>query len=200
MESSSFESKGFIATRRLAYAPDPERAVLVLVDIQERLVAAIPEASGVALVRNAATLAAAAREFGFPVLASEQYPRGLGPTVAALKEALPDVEPVVKLVFNGCSVPEFSDRLAATQARDVILCGIEAHVCVLQTAFGLLEGGYRVFVAADACASRTKDNWKASLHLMREAGMTVGTTEIFLFGMLKAAGTDRFKKLTQMVK
>lgn len=181
------------------FTPDPKRAVLALVDIQERLLTAIPAVTSAALTRAAAALIGAAHEFGFPVLLTEQYPRGLGPTATGLRSLLPDTPVIEKLVFNACAVPEFQNRLGDSP-QDVILCGIEAHVCVLQTAFALQQAGHRVFIAADAVASRKKLDWKIGLDLMRQSGMVIGTSEIFLFGMLEAAGTDRFKKLSALVK
>lgn len=182
------------------FAPDPACALLLLVDIQERLVSAVPPEIGPQVVRNAGILTAAAREFNFPVMVSEQYPRGLGPTVEPLRQALPDCEPIEKVEFNCCKVPGFVEKLAATGARDIILCGIEAHVCVLQTAFGLHELNYRVFVAADGAASLHKQDWKSGMTLMQQAGIVVATTQIYLFGMIRAAGSDRFKRLAALVK
>jgi len=84
--------------------------------------------------------------------------------------------------------------------RGVIICGIETHVCVLQTALDLLQSGRRVYVAADACASRTKQNWRLGLDLMRQAGAVIGSTEMLVFGLLRTAGTDQFKRISQLVK
>jgi len=184
----------------LPYPADPARSALLVIDIQERLTAAVPVEDAERVVRGASVLAAAAQEFGFPILHTEQYPRGLGPTVEPLRAALPGLTPFEKTVFNCCAAPGFSARLAETGASDVIVCGIEAHVCVLQTAFALQNAGYRVFVAADAVASRARLNWELSLDLMARAGMTVGTTEVFLFGLLGGAGSERFKRLSALVK
>ncbi len=181
------------------FAPDPARTVLALVDIQERLLAAIPTPTRDALIKAAAALTTTAQEFGFPVLLTEQYPRGLGPTAPDLRALLPGVSAIEKVVFNAYAVPAFQHPLS-DGPKDIILCGIEAHVCVLQTAFALHQAGHRVLIAADAVASRKKLDWKIGLDLMKQAGMTIGTSEIFLFGMLEAAGTDRFKRLSALVK
>jgi nicotinamidase-related amidase len=181
--------------------PDPGRAALLVVDVQERLVAAMPGEVGQRVVRNAAVLLRTAAEFGMPALASEQYPRGLGPTVAEIQAALPEgVSPVEKVAFSCCAAPTFRPLLEALGQRDLILCGIEAHVCVLQTALNLLQSGRRVYVAADATCSRHKQNWRTGLDLMRRAGAVIGTTEIFVFALLGEAGTERFKRISGLVK
>jgi len=181
--------------------PDPANCALLIVDIQERLAAAMPGEVGARVVRNAAILLHTAAEFHIPVLISEQYPRGLGPTVAEIRAALPqDTEPVEKTAFSCCAVPAFQPLLEKTGQRDIILCGIETHVCVLQTALDLLQAGRRVYIAADATCSRHKQNWRAGLDLMRQAGAVIGTVEIFAFGMVGGAGTDQFKRISSLVK
>jgi len=184
------------------YSVHENDCILALVDFQERLVSAMPEGVGEKLVRNACILAQAARECGIPVLLTEQYPRGLGKTVSELSAALgEEIQPIEKVDFNCCRVPGFTDLLQkAAPRRQVILCGIESHVCVLQSALGLMEAGYNVFVAADAVGSRTKLNWSLSLDWMRQAGAMVGSCEIFLFQWLRAAGSERFKLLSKLVK
>jgi nicotinamidase-related amidase len=184
------------------YRVHEDECILALVDFQERLAPAMPEGVGEKLVRNACTLAQAAREFGIPVILTEQYPRGLGKTVPELMEALGgDVQALEKVEFNCCRVTGVMDALQkAAPRRQVVLCGIESHVCVLQSALGLMEAGYEVFVAADAVGSRSKLNWKLSLELLRQAGVVVGSCEIFLFQWLQAAGSERFKRLSKLVK
>lgn len=181
--------------------PDPDRCALLVVDIQERLAAAMPDNVVSHVIHNTTILLQTASEFGLPVLISEQYPRGLGPTVAEVKAALPGgVAPIEKVAFSCCAAPAFQPLLAALGQRDIILCGIETHVCILQTALDLLEAGRRVYVAADATCSRHKHNWQAGLNLLRQAGAVIGTTEIFAFAMLREAGTDRFKRISRLVK
>jgi isochorismate hydrolase len=151
-------------------------------------------------LRNAGILAKAAQEFGYPVILLEQYPQGLRRTVPELAELLPGVRPIEKVAFNCCEVPDFMDSLKTLGRRDVILCGMESHICILQTSFGLLERDYRVFIAADAVCSRAKHNWRFSLEVMRQVGAMIGTTEMLLFLMNNTAGTERFTKLSRMVR
>ncbi len=182
------------------FIPDPNQVVLVFIDFQERLVAAMPEEVRSRVVRNATILAQAAREFEYPQVLLEQYPQGLRRTVPELAEHLPGVLLIEKVAFNCCDVPDFMAALETVGRRDVILSGMESHICILQTSFGLLERGFRVFIAADAVCSRSKHNWEFSLEVMRQAGAMIGTTEMLLFLMNNTAGTERFTKLSRMVR
>lgn len=177
------------------------QAVLAIVDIQERLLGALAEERRTSVVERALIAADTAQVLDVPVLVSEQYPKGLGPTVAAIRERLADsFTPIEKLAFSCGRSPEFREALERTGRRDVILCGVETHVCVLQTALDLLNDGYRVFIAADAVASRRDFDRDTALALLRQAGATIGTTEMFAFQMLERAGTDEFKKVSKIVK
>ena len=139
------------------YKPDPQQAVLVIIDIQEKLFGAMPPKAQESVKRGAGMLIQAAAEFDMPLILLEQYPRGLGRTIPALSELLGEaVSPLEKLVFNALEAPGFRQRLEETGRREVILCGMEGHICVLQTALALVRAGYRVFVAADAVSSRSK--------------------------------------------
>lgn len=176
-------------------------AVLAVVDVQERLLAAFPEPVRSAVVKHVSTLVEGANVLGVPTIVTEQYPKGLGPTVAEIRDRLGAAfAPVEKIVFSCGRSPEFRAALDATGRRDVVLCGVESHVCVLQTAVDLLTDGYRVFVPADAVGSRRDLDWERALALMDKAGVTVGTTEIFLFQLLERAGTDEFKQISKLVK
>jgi nicotinamidase-related amidase len=181
--------------------PDPSRCALLVIDAQERLAAAMPENIIPGVLRNMGILIQAASEFGLPVLLSEQYPKGLGPTAEEIRCMLPEeLTPRAKLSFSCCREPAFQPDLEAVSDHDLILCGIETHVCVLQTALDLLGQGRRIYIAADACCSRTRLNWQLGLDLMREAGAVIGTTEIIVFGLLRAAGTDSFKRISKLVR
>ncbi|RPJ39304.1 MAG: isochorismatase family protein [Chloroflexi bacterium] len=185
--------------------PKRENTLLLVVDVQERLMAAMPEQVAGNVLRNIRILVETAGEFGLPVLATEQYPKGLGLTVAELRAALPgETRPFEKLAFSCCREPAFplSANLAGSRfsGYSVILCGAETHVCVLQTALDLLAVGLRVFVAADAVCSRVKLNWKLGLDLMHLAVAVIGSTEIFAFGLLGAAVTEQFKRISRLVK
>jgi nicotinamidase-related amidase len=180
--------------------PDPQKAALLVVDIQEKLSAVMQPDVLDRVVRNTGILAAAATEFGFPILMTQQYTRGLGETLASVRESIGATPSVEKNTFSCCLEPNFQQVIEDSSAQDIILCGMETHVCVLQTAFDLMDGGYRVFAPADALCSRTKQNWQIGLNLMQHAGVVVGSTELFVFQMLREAGTERFKKLSRMMR
>lgn len=181
--------------------PKPDRFAVLVIDIQERLAAVMPSEEMNAAIRNSVILMETAKEFGMPIIVSEQYPKGLGPSVEPICAALPEgYQPVPKVVFSCCRVPELQQTFDQLGGYDLIVCGIEAHVCVLQTTLDLLRQGRRVFVAADAICSRYLHNRQLALDLMRPAGAVIGSTEIFAFGLLGAAGTDRFKRISNLVK
>jgi nicotinamidase-related amidase len=178
-----------------------ENTVLAVVDMQERLLNALQEGDRAAVVRNVAIAVEAAGVLGIPTLVTEQYPKGLGPTAVEIRARMgADFAPIEKLVFSCGRSPEFRAALDATGRRDVLICGIEAHVCVLQTVMDLTSGGYRVYVPADAVRSRRDLDWERGLALMDKAGATVGTTELFLFQLLERAGTDAFRRISTLVK
>ncbi len=181
--------------------PDQSRTALLVIDIQERLAPAMPHAVLASVLRNTRILIETACEFSLPILVTEQYPKGLGRTVPELTAVLPpESVPFEKVSFSCCAEPGFTPLLDSLGDRDIIVCGIETHVCVLQSTLDLLAAGRRVFVAADATCSRAKMNWRLGLDLMRQAGAGIGSTEIFAFALLRAAGTDRFKRISRLVK
>lgn len=183
------------------YLPRKENTALLVIDVQERLASVMPPDLLPTVVRNTRILIETAREFDLPVMVSEQYAKGLGPTVAEVRAVLPENEPPVdKICFSCCEVPAFSARLQELSGYSFILCGMEAHICVLQTALGLLERGHSVYVAADAVISRFDINRQTGLDVMRQAGAVIGTTEMFAFGLLGAAGSEAFKRISRLVK
>src|SRR5580765_1078724 len=143
-------------------------AGLLVVDIQERLLRAIFENERVG--ENSHRLIQAAVILNLPVLATEQYRKGLGPTLPALANAIPNFKPLEKVAFSACGAAGCLAQLNGAGISDVILCGIETHVCICQTCLDLLEQGFRVFVAADAVSSRTQENHFLGLERMRDAG------------------------------
>jgi len=174
------------------------RASLVVVDLQEQILPAIFEKERV--LQNILRLVHGARILQVPVLATEQYRKGLGPTVPEVAAAIPAFAPLQKLVFSACGAPGFIPALRRKKVPDVILCGIEAHVCVTQTCLDLLDKGFRVFVAADAVASRTPENYRAGLDRMSAAGAAIVSTEMVLFELLGQAGTAAFRQILALVK
>lgn len=173
-------------------------SVLVVVDIQERLAVVMSEREKV--VGNAVHLIEAAKLLSIPVILTEQYPKGLGPTVSEIREALPSYEPLEKLAFGCCGEPSFLRAIESKGKRKVILCGMETHVCVLQTCLGLLKGNYDVHVVRDAVCSRTKENFRIGSDLMRDAGAVITGTETVLFQLLEKAGTEEFRAISKRIK
>ena len=169
-------------------------STLLLVDIQARLMPAIDQ--GDAIVENARRLRNAASLLGVPALLTEQNPRGLGPTVPAL--ATPDAEIVPKMTFDAVRAPGLLERLAPTHA--VVVGGCEAHVCVLQTALGLIDRGRQVFVVQDAVGSRRAENKAAALQRLAHHGVELVTTEMVIFEWLESAEHPRFRKAIALIK
>jgi len=178
---------------------DASRTALVVVDVQERLAAAMPPDDLARLVKYARALLGAARELAIPVLATEQYPKGLGPTLPALREILSS-PPLQKMAFSCGADAGFCGALAATGRRQLILAGMETHVCVFQTARDLVALGYEVQVCADAVTSRTDEHRRVGLDLCREAGAVVTTAETAIFDLLRLAGTPQFKRVAPLVR
>jgi nicotinamidase-related amidase len=181
---------------------DPRTSVLLVVDVQERLFSAMPPASAERVVRNTGMLLEAARLLGVAVLASEQYPKGLGPTVAPIAEKLRalGVEAADKLTFGACGDPRIADGIARHAPRAVVLVGMEAHVCVFQTARELAHRGVDVRVVSDAVASRTEENRLLGVALCERAGAIAMPTESVAFDWLGRAGTDEFRAISKLVR
>jgi nicotinamidase-related amidase len=175
-----------------------DRAVLTVVDVQEAFRPAVVEFDEVA--RSVAVLVQGAKALGVPVLVTEQYPKGLGHTVAEVEEHLDGVQPIEKLCFSAADAERFTDRLGDSGRDQVLLCGIESHVCVSQTAHDLLGRGLEVHVVRDAVSSRTEDNRALGLHKMERAGAVVTSVETALFELLREAGTPEFKEIQKLVK
>ncbi len=135
-----------------------------------------------------------------PIFVTEQYRKGLGPTVPEVAAVIPDFAPLEKLAFSACGADGFVPALESKQVSDAVLCGIEAHVCVTQTCLSLLEKGFRVFVVADAISSRAAENYRYGVERMRAAGAVIVSTEMVLFELLGHAGTAEFKQVLPLVK
>ena len=177
---------------------DKESAILLIVDIQDKLAAVMKERDKV--VKNNLHLIELAKMINMPVMVTEQYPKGLGPTVPEIHEALPAYHPIEKMTFDCCGQPAFLEAMKKQGKSHVVLTGMETHVCVLQTCIGLLKDGINVHVVQDAICSRTKENWKIGMEFMRDAGAVVTCTETVLFQLLKVAGTEEFKKISKRIK
>jgi len=175
----------------------PEDTVLMLIDIQEKLVLAMPY--GQKVIQNANILITAADKLNIPIIVTEQYPKGLGKTVAQLSVNSDKVSVYEKITFNGC-IEEVKTYLKQLNKRKILLAGMETHICVFQTVRELLALGYQVFVVGDAVCSRTKENYLNGLALMSAMGAVITNTETVAFDLIKEAGTLLFKEISKLVK
>lgn len=178
---------------------DAGNAALVVIDVQEKLCVAMHEKVLGQLVKNAGILMDAAAELKIPVVVTEQYVKGLGETLAELKNraSSPALE---KMSFSCCGDDAFVEKMKALGKQQIIIVGMECHVCVLQTVIELLDAGFTVHLVRDAVMSRRKENWLVGVETARDAGAVITSTEAALFQMLKVAGTDEFKKLSKLVR
>ncbi len=170
---------------------------LLVVDVQEKLITAIKGHQNV--VFNVRRLIDGAKILGLPVEATEQYPKGLGHTVESLAERLDENIPA-KLTFSCGGCPTVFEQLRAQGTNKILVCGIEAHVCVQQTVLDLLANGWRVFVAVDAVGSRFGLDYETALRRMESSGAVLTTTEAALFEWCEEAGTPEFKKISRLVR
>jgi nicotinamidase-related amidase len=173
---------------------------LIVIDIQERLAAAMNEKIMEQVVRNTAILIETATAFGMPMVVSEQYRKGLGRTLPALQEKIAGCDVLEKLHFDCTRDDALGRNIASVGRKTFVITGIETHVCVFQTALSLLRGGYRVVVASDAVASRRKHDWEYSLRALAQAGAVIYPTETISFMLLEKAGTAEFKRLAPLFK
>ena len=175
---------------------DRRRAALLVIDVQERINAVM--ASQDHLPRLQA-LVEGCRTLDVPVLATEQYPKGLGPTVPRLASVL-DADPIAKETFSCGGESKLMEALEDAARRQVVVCGIEAHVCVVQTALDLLGAGYQVHVPHDAVQSRRTVDRDQALQRMAAAGAVVTSTESVLFELTERCATDEFRTVSQLVR
>jgi len=178
---------------------DTDKAVLVVIDIQERLVPAMPQKVYDRLLNTVTMLVKAAKLLEVPVVTTEQYPKGIGHTVAELAEPCSD-KVGEKVSLGCCGEPNFLTAIKETGRSQVIVTGMEAHVCVYQTVLGLLEDGYHVHLLRDAVCSRNKIDFLAGVANAAQAGAVVTTAETVLFQMLKESTHDQFKAISRLVK
>jgi nicotinamidase-related amidase len=179
---------------------DRDKAVLVVIDVQEKLCVAMDHKVLHKLTKNIGILLESAAELAVPVLVTEQYVKGLGATLAELKEKAAAAPCCEKMAFSCCGSPEFVEKLKATGRTQVVVTGMETHVCVLQTVIELRDAGFEVHLVKDAVMSRSKQNWLTAVEAMTLAGAVPTSTESVVFQLLKVAGTDEFKKLSKLVR
>lgn len=176
----------------------PENSLLLIIDVQEKLVNALDKDI---IVKRVTNLAKSARLLDIPVVVTEQYPKGLGKTVETLSAAFAEDVPVFeKVTFNALEADGVLEKIKSYGRKQIVICGIETHICVHQTAAALLREGFEVYVVKDACASRNKYEFKQGIELMESNGAKVTCVEIVLFEWLKTAKNPHFKEIQALIK
>jgi nicotinamidase-related amidase len=177
---------------------DRKKSALLVVDVQERLWAVMRERQQ--LAERIGIAVRGCRLLQVPVFLTEQYPRGLGSTIAPLREALGELQPLVKMTFSCCGLTELPRALKQRGIAQVILAGIEAHVCVLQTALDLIAGGFGVHLLADAVTSRHPVDEQIALRRLSRQGVILSTVETALFELMTTAEDPEFKEISKLIK
>jgi nicotinamidase-related amidase len=181
---------------------DPHACMVIVVDVQDKLAAAMPPEQLAEVTRAATLLVEGAKALGARVVATEQYPAGLGPTIAPIAARLDEIKAprIPKLDFSACDEREFQRVFSEAPPRVAVVVGMEAHVCVFQTVRELCARGVTVHVPLDGVASRRADHRAAGLDLCRAAGATITTAETVIFDWLRRAGTDEFRRLSKLIR
>ncbi|MFZ0802830.1 MAG: hydrolase [Terriglobales bacterium] len=179
---------------------EADRCALIVVDIQEKLLPPIFHSDQ--LLKNSKLLIRLAGILKIPALLTTQYAKGLGNTTPEIASLLPETQPIDKHMFSCFGSDAFCSTLKRLPGNrnTVLLCGMESHICVMQTALGALREGYIVHVASDAVSSRTEWNWKIGLERMRAAGAVISSTEMILYELLRSSGSPAFKELLPYLK
>lgn len=173
---------------------EANNSLVLMIDVQERLVGALEKN---VIVEKSQKIIDGANVLGIPVLATEQYPKGLGHTVVTLAD---DTEVVEKTYFNALLEDGMLDKIKSYGKKQIILFGIETHICVYQTACALIEAGFEVYIIKDACASRNKYEFKQGIEAMRDNGAKISCVEMTLFEWLKGAKNPKFKEVQALIK
>ncbi len=176
----------------------PQDTLLLVIDVQEKLSPAVFESAQVE--QNVSKLLRAGKLLGIPAICTEQYPRGLGQTVAPLRELLEDESVFDKTSFSCCGNEPFLRHLRSLGRNDILVVGMEAHVCVYQTCVELAELGYSVHLVADAVSSRTAGNRQLGIHCIERAGCLLTSTEMAIFELMRIAEGDAFKAISKIIK
>jgi nicotinamidase-related amidase len=177
---------------------DAKKCCLVVVDVQEKLLRVMQDPQRV--VKNCGILIQIAKALDIPILWCQQYPKALGLTAAPLAELLQGHSLTDKLSFSCCGAPDFARQFEVLDIEAAVLCGIESHVCVFQTAMDILHQGRKVHVIADAVSSRTEENKQVGLSRMASSGAIISSTEMFLFELLRTAEHPKFKELAALIR
>lgn len=175
-----------------------EQSVFVLVDVQGKLAHMVHESDQ--LINNLERLINGLRILKIPIIWLEQYPQGLGPTTEIVAQHLSGLEPISKITFDACKNDPFMQAIQATERKQMIVAGIETHICVYQTATGLKLRGYDVQVVADAVSSRTLANRRIGLEKMKALGIYPTSVEMILYELMESADTEEFKRILNYIK
>lgn len=175
-----------------------DQSIVTLIDVQEKLLRVMHEPE--LLEQNLSKLLRGMKVLDVPVLWLEQYPEGMGPTQSSLAEIMNDESPLSKKCFSACGLDPFNDQLESSGRKQVIVCGIETHVCVYQSVSDLLEAGYEVQVVADGVSSRAVSNRDYALRIMKGMGARLTTVEMVLFELLKTAGAEEFRQISRIIR
>ena len=177
---------------------DTAKTILVMIDIQDKLFRVMN--SQESLLKNVLKLIRGVRVLDIPVILTEQYPAGLGPTLPEITRLLPDIKPVEKVCFSCCDEGRFQQQLESLNRQQVLIAGIEAHICVYQTAMDLLRRGYEVQVVVDCVGSREASNKEVCLVRLNSSGVNLTTTEMALFELLRVGRGEKFKQISNIIK
>jgi len=175
-----------------------DQCIGLVIDIQERLFPHMDQKED--LLRKSLMLLEGLKILNVPLLVSEQYPRGLGSTLKAVRETLGAVPALEKTAFSCCDEPGYIQAMEDLGPKTIIICGIEAHVCVMQTCIDLLESGYTPVLVEDCISSRNSEDKRVAIHRMRSEGAVISTCESILFELTRKSGTEEFKAISSLVK
>lgn len=175
-----------------------EKTILVLVDIQEKLLNVMWKKEE--LISNVCKLIGAFKIMEIPILLTEQYPQGMGKTDTSISELVKEIEPMEKICFSCVGKGEFNEKIKSSGKKQVVLCGIEAHICLLQTALDLLDQDYFVYIPYDGTSSRKEKDYRNALKRMQKEGVIIGSFESAIFELLKVAVTPPFKEILKIIK
>lgn len=171
---------------------------LVIIDVQEKLMPVVERSQ--IIIENIIKLLLLSKLFNLPVILTEQYTKWLGPTLPDIIESLTEYKPIPKMYFNCCDVEAFNEQLNSEDLKNIIVVGVESHICVFQTCLSLVNKGYQVHIPQDAVGSRTDENMHIGLELSNKAGALITSTESVIYQILKKAGTKEFKQMLKAVK
>ena len=184
--------------KRFSKLLKPQSTALLIIDIQERIIPVINNYQRV--VDKTIILIKGFKELNLPVFYTEQYPKGLGPTVRSITDELGDLKPIDKMSFSCSGADNLFEELQNKNLSQIVVCGIESHVCVQQTVLDLIENGFQVNLAADATSSRRKIDYNIAIKRMRYHEAEISTAESVLFELINVCGTPQFKAISKIVK